>query len=112
MRDSEPERFGQQSTRAAEAMLIYRWANVADGGPAIRQHGPNGSLASRRTHLACSSIRVTTQPENTRQARTNIGSMLGQRRRRWTNIEPMFGQRLVFAGVIGQTTSLAAMTTP
>ena len=27
-----------------------------------------------------------------------VGSMLGQRRRRWTNIEPALGQCLVFAG--------------
>ena len=34
---------------------------------------------------------------NTRRP-PNVGSMLGQRRRRWTNIEPTLGERLVFAG--------------
>ena len=29
---------------------------------------------------------------------THFGSMLGQRRRRWTNIEPKMGKWLVFAG--------------
>ena len=28
------------------------------------------------------------------------GSTLGQRRRRWTNVEPAQGQRLVFAGTV------------
>ena len=30
--------------------------------------------------------------------RTNVGLMLDQRRRRWTNIKPTFGQCLVLAG--------------
>ena len=30
---------------------------------------------------------------------TQAGSMLGQRRRRWTNIEPTLGQYLVFADI-------------
>ena len=29
---------------------------------------------------------------------TKVGSMLGQRRRRWPNTEPIFGERPVFAG--------------
>ena len=29
----------------------------------------------------------------------NIGPMLGQRRRRWTNIGPVLGECLVFAGL-------------
>ena len=28
----------------------------------------------------------------------NVGSMLGQRRRRWANIEPTLSEHLVFAG--------------
>ena len=28
----------------------------------------------------------------------NVGSKLGRRRRRWANIEPTLGQRIVFAG--------------
>ena len=29
---------------------------------------------------------------------TQVGSMLGQRRRRWANTEPTLGERLVYAG--------------
>ena len=36
-------------------------------------------------------------PENTRHWAI-VGSMLGQRRRRWTNIEPTMAECLVFAG--------------
>ena len=36
-------------------------------------------------------------PENTRRW-PNAGLMLAQRRRRWANISPTLGQRLVFAG--------------
>ena len=36
-------------------------------------------------------------PPNTRCS-ANAGSMLGQRRRRWTNIEPAFAEYLLFAG--------------
>ena len=36
-------------------------------------------------------------PANTRRW-TNVGLMLGQRRRRWANINPTLVQRLVFAG--------------
>ena len=32
--------------------------------------------------------------------------MLGQRRRQWTNIEPALGQRLVFAGLMVQSSVL------
>ena len=38
------------------------------------------------------------RPVNTKRW-PNAGSMLVQRRRRWTNIEPALGQRLVFLGV-------------
>ena len=31
---------------------------------------------------------------------TNIGLMLGQRRRRWLNIKPVFGQCILFAGIL------------
>ena len=30
---------------------------------------------------------------------SNVGSMLGRRRRRWANIEPTLGERLVFAWI-------------
>ena len=36
-------------------------------------------------------------PVNTRRS-PNAGSMLGQRRRRWANIEPALGECLVIAG--------------
>ena len=32
----------------------------------------------------------------------NVGLMLGLRRRRWANIEPTFGQRLVYTGYISE----------
>ena len=35
-------------------------------------------------------------PANTRRS-PNVGSIMGQRRRRWANIEPTLGERLVFA---------------
>ena len=35
---------------------------------------------------------------NPANARPIVGSMLGQRRRRWPNIDPTMGQRIVFAG--------------
>ena len=38
-------------------------------------------------------------PANTRRL-TNAGLMLGQRRRRWTNIKPTLGKRLVLAGCL------------
>ena len=34
------------------------------------------------------------------QTRDNVGFMLGQRRRRWTNIKPTLGQYIVFSGFI------------
>ena len=37
-------------------------------------------------------------PANSRRS-PKVGLMLGQRRRRWTNIEPTLGERLVFAGI-------------
>ena len=37
------------------------------------------------------------EPANTRRW-TNVGLMLGQRRRRWANIKPTLVQRLVLAG--------------
>ena len=46
---------------------------------------------------------VTYQPKYRIPAKTrhwtNVGSMLGRRRRRRANIEPTFGQCLVFAGM-------------
>ena len=40
---------------------------------------------------------VSDSPANTRPS-AKVGSMLGQRRRRWANIEPALDVRLVFAG--------------
>ena len=59
--------------------------------------------------------------ENTRQGKyytviyftsiwTNAGLMLAQRRRRWSNISPALGQRVVFAGLHGYL-SLHPVTT-
>ena len=31
---------------------------------------------------------------------TNVGSLLGQRRRRWANSKPTLGKRLMFAGLL------------
>ena len=41
----------------------------------------------------------TLQPENTR-CWSNVWLMLVQRRRRWTNIKPTLGQRLLFSGYL------------
>ena len=38
-------------------------------------------------------------PANTRRS-ANVGTMLGQRRRRWSNIVPTLAERLVFAGLL------------
>ena len=38
-------------------------------------------------------------PANTRHG-PNVGSMLGQRRRRWPNIDSTLGRCLVFAGTV------------
>ena len=37
-------------------------------------------------------------PPNKHKGWTNVGLTLGQRRRRWANVSPAVGQRLVFAG--------------
>ena len=37
-------------------------------------------------------------PANTRRS-PNVGLMLGHRLRRWSNITPTLGERLVFAGI-------------
>ena len=39
-----------------------------------------------------------TIPANPRRS-PNVGTMLGQRRRRWANIVPTLGEHLVFAGI-------------
>ena len=48
-------------------------------------------------HAFMINLGITTciSPENTR--RWNAGFMLGQRRRRWSNIKPPLAQRLVLA---------------
>ena len=45
-----------------------------------------------KTHQG-TTVRHPQQPRS-----SNVGSMLGQRRRRWANIEPILGERLVFSG--------------
>ena len=62
---------------------------------------PNSRWHQRRKILTIM-IMATINPDNfclVQQTRdTNAGLMLGQRRRRWTNIKPSFGQCPVFAG--------------
>ena len=40
---------------------------------------------------------ASSSPVNTRRL-PNVGFMLGQRRRRWTNLKLTLGQRVMFAG--------------
>ena len=38
-----PYRDVSQQTRGAQPVLVYRWANVEDGGPTLKQHWLNAS---------------------------------------------------------------------
>ena len=53
-------------------------------------------LARRRGPIFCQ--RNQPDPENSLRHWTIVGSMLGQRRRRWTNIDQTMAQCLMFAG--------------
>ena len=54
---------------------------------------------SNRDHVMISRPPVFLEKTLNRR-RSIVGSMLGQRRRRWTNIKPTLGQRCVFAGQV------------
>ena len=58
-------------------MWVECWADVVDGGPLI-QHWVNIFQQTRNVH-------------------PNVGTMLAHRLRRWPNIVPTLGERLVFA---------------
>ena len=66
-----------------------------DGGPASNQHwrkvlcllGIAGIQPECHEHIPTNTIH-----------RNNVGLMLGQRRRRWTNIKPILFKCVVFAG--------------
>ena len=67
-----------------------RWTNV-------------GSMSGQRFNIG-SSLHVN-YPANTIH-RPNVGTMLGQRRRRWTNIVPALGWCIVFAVFAGLSGSM------
>ena len=74
--------------RIALLCRVCRDADIGRSLPTyVKQTGVEGSLSPANT-IHC----------------PIVGSMLGQRRRRWTNIEPALGQCLVFAGRQGTVT--------
>ena len=69
--------------------LPGRWYCIGRSPPpCVKQTGVEGSLSSPANTIHC----------------PIVGSMLGQRRRRWINIEPALGHCLVFAGRQGTVT--------
>ena len=59
---------------------------------------------------ACADIHEKHSQKNTRHS-PNVGLMLGQRRRRWTNIEPTLGESHVFAGFAQNWLSIRRLAT-
>ena len=54
------------------------------------------------TNVSHNYILVSSKIKMTQNRRSpNAGLMMGQRRRRWANINPALGKRLVFAGMAG-----------
>ena len=99
-----------QQTPDIFPMMGNCWASVAYVGPALNQHWAYalsllckvGQCASIENTLCLD--RYIGVPANTIHCPI-VGSMLGQRRRRWTNIDPALGQCLVFAGVATDSTN-------
>ena len=75
-----------QQTRNIHSILVWCWASVTNGGPALNQHG------------AVSVFSGTVSPRCAFQ-RTNVDLILGQRRRRCTNISSELDQCIIFDGL-------------
>ena len=65
--------------------LVYCWSDICDAGPAMHQHWLKVCCL---LGAACPVISIRSP---------KVDSMLAQRLRRWANIEPTLGERLLFA---------------
>ena len=73
-----------------QPLYIFSSYNTSAGIDFSRQNVPVGSRAERVK---------PTFPANTKRS-ANVGLMLAHRLRRWPNIKPPLGQRLVFPGIV------------
>ena len=92
-----------------------RWSTVCNARPTLDQHRVNISCFAEMMYASLSGkgftplssiivilnlfLLIKALPANTTR-QTNVGSMLGWRRGRWSNIEPTLVQRVVFAGLL------------
>ena len=97
-----------RQTRDLGSMLAQYWPTVYPAGPSLSQHWINVSffvcrrINSNRDDLFVGSCRGDIKSEvYTAAGRTrhNLGSMSGNRRRRWPDIEPYFVRVLPLAGL-------------
>ena len=86
-----PRRLWRQYTSA------QYWANVSDVVPALSQRLRWSVIRASMCEVSgLISIHICREADTSRSP--NVGLMLAQRLRRWANINPTLGQRLVFSG--------------
>ena len=78
-----------------------RKLNLLSSRPANTRHRYNVGLPSATLAQHYDNIVLTGYPANTRHW-DSVGLLLGQRRRRWTNIKPTLAQCIVLAGYSGR----------
>ena len=86
LRPIDSDALAAQQTRCVHQC----WLNIGLLSSTLNQHWH--SIGCR-----CVDARELWHHANTRRS-SNVGLMLGHRLRRWPNIDPPFGKRLVFAG--------------